>query len=222
MKKLIDIEVRDCAIPSSLADSIERKVLSDVFPWYLIRDVEAEYLRDKENWTVAEDENTVNTVQFGYSAYSIDEKNQNPVQSSFAETREISDCCCENLDNFSPYYLRLKFNLLLNHTLVNREKYNTPHIDSRLPNSYSMIYYVNDSDGDTIIFNEMVSPDKRERPEKLTIKRRITPKKNRMVIFDGNYLHASTNPVNSEKRVVLNINILNNLEEHELRHPKWF
>jgi len=220
MKNLIDVEVRDCAIPLSLADSIERKVLSDVFPWYLIRDVDPRRLQDKVNWTVAQDENTVNTVQFGYAVYSIDEKNL--VHSSFAETKTVADCCCENFDNLSPYYLRLKFNLLLNHTLVDGDKYNTPHIDSRTPSSYSMIYYVNDSDGDTVIFNEMVGPDKEERPEKLTVKRRITPKKNRMVIFDGSYLHASTNPVKSEKRVVLNINMLNNFEGHEARNQDWF
>ena len=194
-------------------------MLSNKFPWCLIRDVEPGRIEDKLDWTVAQDENTVNTVQFGSVVYSIDERLL--VQSSFSETKKVADCCCDNFDNFSPYYLRLKFNLLLNHSLVDEDTYNTPHIDSRRPNSYSMNYYVNDSDGDTVIFNEMVGQDKRERPEKLTIKRRIAPRKNRMVVFDGSYLHASTNPVKSEKRVVLNVNMLNNFEADEERHQKW-
>ena len=53
MKNLIDVEVRDCAIPSPLADSTERKVLSNVFPWRLIRDVQPRRLKDKLDWTVA-------------------------------------------------------------------------------------------------------------------------------------------------------------------------
>ena len=92
-------------------------------------------------------------------------------------------------------------------------KYNTPHIDNKFWNSYSMIYYVNDSDGDTIIFNETSDEEKKKKPEKLTINERIPPKKNRAVLFRGNYFHTSTNPIDNEKRIVLNVN-LSNLNEY--------
>ena len=70
-----------------------------------------------------------------------------------------------------------------------------------------MIYYVNDSDGDTIIFNESGGENVNKRPDKLTIKKTITPKKNRAVLFRGDYFHTSTNPTKSEKRIVLNVNL---------------
>jgi len=38
------------------------------------------------------------------------------------------------------------------------------------------------------------------------IKKRITPKKNRVVIFKGINYHAGYNPYKSKKRIVLNIN----------------
>ena len=55
------------------------------------------------------------------------------------------------------------------------------------------LFYINDSDGDTFFFNNK------------EIFKRITPKKNRLVIFDGNIKHAGTHPIKSEKRIVLNI-----------------
>jgi hypothetical protein len=59
------------------------------------------------------------------------------------------------------------------------------------------LYYVNDSDGDTFFFDN----DK-------NIVERITPKKGRMVVFDGNQLHASSSPT-SNVRVAININYIN-------------
>jgi hypothetical protein len=64
------------------------------------------------------------------------------------------------------------------------------------------IYYINDSDGDTIIFNE-----KKGFCGTPTIKQTIKPKKGRLVMFNGHHLHAGELPRTNEKRLVLNINI---------------
>ena len=125
--------------------------------------------------------------------------------------KELIDECCKKFE-IVPYYFRLKFNLLTNNYLMTKDKYNTPHIDNKYVNSYSMIYYVNDSDGDTIIFNETCNDETMTRPDKLTIKQRIEPKKNRAVLFRGNYFHTSSNPMNNETRIVLNVNLANKNE----------
>ena len=44
---------------------------------------------------------------------------------------------------------------------------------------------------------------------------RIAPKKNRFVLFDGLYYHTSTNPIENENRVVINMNFLNGKEAHK-------
>ena len=54
---------------------------------------------------------------------------------------------------------------------------------------------MNDSDGDTILFKDR------------KVSKRITPKKNRLLAFNGFKLHASSHPINSIARVVLNYNI---------------
>ena len=57
----------------------------------------------------------------------------------------------------------------------------------------SLIYYINDSDGDTIFFNK-----------KLKEIKRVTPKKNTAVLFDSNILHCGCNPIKSSMRGVIN------------------
>ena len=112
--------------------------------------------------------------------------------------------------------IRIKVNMLLNHSKVtSSNQNNVAHIDNKYFNSYSGIYYVNDSDGDTIIYNEKWSSQNPYRPENLTEKMRIAPKKNRFVLFDGLYYHTSTNPIENENRVVINMNFLNGKEAHK-------
>jgi hypothetical protein len=80
--------------------------------------------------------------------------------------------------------------------------YNVPHIDDKHDHK-SMIYYVNDSDGDTILFKERFSGDLDF--NKKTEERRISPKKNKAVVFDGLRYHAGSVP-RVNHRVLININ----------------
>ena len=72
-------------------------------------------------------------------------------------------------------------------------EHNTPHRDQEYPHTV-LLYYVNDSDGDTFFFDN-----------KKKIKDRVTPKQNRLVIFDGSTRHASSNPSHGY-RISLNLN----------------
>jgi hypothetical protein len=94
---------------------------------------------------------------------------------------------------------RIKANMLLKSDLPD-DQYNTPHIDVPDPGYKSLLYYVKDSDGDTFIFNETFNDKKT-----LTLQKRVSPKKGKAVIFDSNTWHASSNPRQSQNRVVLNL-----------------
>ena len=59
-----------------------------------------------------------------------------------------------------------------------------------------MLYYVCDSDGDTIIFNE------KEKSEKYTVQKRVTPKQGRVVLFDGDFYHTAEQPIDNIRCVV--------------------
>jgi len=68
-----------------------------------------------------------------------------------------------------------------------------PHTD-RPEEHLGLIYYVNDSDGDTIFF---------EGDKEL---QRVTPKKGRIVLFDGSTLHAGGFPTDNP-RCIVNYNL---------------
>lgn len=93
---------------------------------------------------------------------------------------------------------RMKANMLLKKP-IDADSYNVPHIDIPDRNFKSLIYYVADSDGDTFIFNETFHNKK-----DLSVRRRVSPKKGKAVLFDSNIWHASSNPREYANRVVLN------------------
>lgn len=96
--------------------------------------------------------------------------------------------------------VRIKYNILVRNPESTPANYNTPHHDA-VSNAYSMVYYCNDSDGDTFLFNEFYDG---KNPDKLTIAQRVTPKKNRCVIFESNRMHASSSPIYSKDRRIIN------------------
>ena len=67
-----------------------------------------------------------------------------------------------------------------------------------------------DSDAETVIFNEKQTPQDGERNKwddsKLTVKERILPRENRIVFFNGHYIHTGNSPVNFKRRILLNTN----------------
>lgn len=88
-------------------------------------------------------------------------------------------------------------------------KYDIPHVDIRDigKNMYTLIYYVNDSHGDTILYKETSRGSIHDDiPANPTCLNRIPPKKNRMLIFDANQVHSAPSYC-AEDRYVLNLNI---------------
>ena len=101
--------------------------------------------------------------------------------------------------------IRLKVNLQTVLPLADSNKHASPHVDlyDYNPYNYTLIYYVNDSDGDTIIFNEKYegSPIKN-----FTINKKINPQKGKAILFPTNQFHASSSPINTRGRIVINCN----------------
>jgi hypothetical protein len=82
-------------------------------------------------------------------------------------------------------------------------EYDAHHIDM-LEDHFALLYYVCDSDGDTVIFENMYSKKypKPPEPHELKEKIRVTPKQGRVVIFDGYYWHTATQPATSARCVI--------------------
>ena len=77
----------------------------------------------------------------------------------------------------------------------------TPHIDLDEGEEHIVVlYYVIDSDGDTIIYNE------RTQSLTYTEKQRVSPKQGRVVIFEGGQYHTAAQPTKGT-RCIVNYNI---------------
>jgi hypothetical protein len=88
-----------------------------------------------------------------------------------------------------------------------------PHVDFLFPNT-AAIFYVNDNDGDTILYN--VKPkDERfgydvSKDKDLKIVERVSPTANRLALFDGDYLHTGSSPRKHKNKILINSNYSKN------------
>lgn len=81
--------------------------------------------------------------------------------------------------------------------------HHAPHVDFYARHK-SLLYYVNDSDGDTVFYNERFQGD--TFVNKFTVQKKVSPKKGKAVLFDGDHFHSSGIPESTLRRVVVNIN----------------
>lgn len=101
--------------------------------------------------------------------------------------------------------MRACLNLQYSHKLPHTD----PHIDS-FEDHYVILIYLNDSSGDTIIYNDISDESKSgvlAYDSKLKVKEYITPEKGKIVCFDGKYYHANYLPDAGELRLVCAFNV---------------
>lgn len=102
-------------------------------------------------------------------------------------------------------------------TVYHKEKIiHDPHVDFLVDrdkvtqNHISTIFYVNNSDGDTVIYKEKAHNISDITPtpnlKNLTILKKIKPVANRLLIFSGNYIHTGHSPKNHSNRILINSN----------------
>lgn len=116
--------------------------------------------------------------------------------------------CYENQFGKIKSTQRIKSNLLVPQKGPSLQR---PHADDMETDSYdstgyianrkTLLYYVNSSDGDTIIYNEKFEG---KPVGELTVQQRITPVKGRAVIFDSNQIHSACLPVAKRYRLIIN------------------
>jgi hypothetical protein len=101
---------------------------------------------------------------------------------------------------------RIKVNFMYKDKDFPLHCYNTAHVDVTPDRSSkdfkTVLFYLNDSDGDTFFFNENARDGV---PEKLTIQHRQSPKHNMAVMFDSSQYHASSPPRITDYRISINI-----------------
>ena len=105
--------------------------------------------------------------------------------------------------------------------IPNKTRKNIIHVNQDFPHLV-LLYYVNDSDGDTILYDKTfddipftLHPDKYY---DMNITHRVTPKKGRVLIFDGTYYHAPSSPSKS-MRCIITLDLLGNFLDNSYSFP---
>lgn len=138
-------------------------------------------------------------LQYVHTMYDYDEeKDETLVASQYHQT--ATDVLNKLMTHFkvSTYkMLRAKANFQPQYKYAKPGTFNVPHVDVPLKHTV-VIYYVNDSDGETFLFKDK---------EAKKIMTRISPKKGRFLVFDGGLTHAGSHPYESKLRTVINYDI---------------
>ena len=172
MEKIL--QVFDDIIPLYQQDFIEKlltnKVKDNKFCWMY-----------NSNLTTPSSNNTLEEVGFSRNLFSYD--NIYSLLSPFYKFCEIQNIIPYNLSNVRTFL----------QTPNPNPSTQEPHTDQDKPHLV-FLYYVKDSDGDTVFY------DKNKK-----ILKKVTPKKGRVVSFDGSILHAGSSPSKST-RIIINVN----------------
>lgn len=152
------------------------------------------------------DEQIYPTVDFTVK-YELTAEENGIVPISFTHTLKSSNRLSPQLANFSliPIKVCEHLNIYLKDIIVGRVfltmPYNSqleharPHTDRSIPH-WVVLYYVNDADGDTVFFDRNGKEYQR-----------VSPKKGRVIFFNGNIMHGGGIP-KKHPRCVVNFNIM--------------
>lgn len=177
------MKIIDDVMPEVMQDQLHNICISKEFAWTYLNDVTWD---DK-----AEKMDKISYPSFAHVAIL----NGIPGSITPSTSSLISSMllCMSDKAQLDPNLIhRVRFGMYL--PIANPPLHNNIHVDMFEPHTVCL-YYVNDCDGDTFFFDNSRQ-----------IVDRVTPKKGRMVMFNGLTFHASSMPVNSNYRISLNIN----------------
>lgn len=187
-----DVIVIDQAVPKVIQDMIENIAVGDKITW--LRHSGATY-NDAQSKIFPATPNAVDAPQF---THLIHDQKQ-PVSQLFSVILPVLTAIPYTIKQI----IRIKMNLGIPVATDNPDSHGMPHVDFTEIKEplLSAIYYVNNSTGDTLIFDQRFG-----HKGPLSVKMRIAPKKGRLAVFDGALLHAGNTPRTSVPRININFN----------------
>jgi len=177
--------VIDDFIDESYQNHIEMFLLYPELQWYF-------YPATSENTSDVKLDNHYEAPQFVHTFYDYFLKENSPHLNTILN---ILKGLYNNTNIGEIKLLRVKSNLQMMRSNNTEKNFTKPHRDMD-EEHFVLLYYVNDNDGKTFLFND-----------DLSIKDAIMPKKGRALIFDGKLLHASSHPIKYENRLVINYDL---------------
>lgn len=208
------MQVIDNFFPEEMFRQLQRNVLGPNMPWYYVPTISA------PPWLQVDDPMAKETDGMQCVFY---DKDRNLASAEYMFLRQYFLIMLEKLGYTENNLLRVRASLKWPKPGITSEYYNIPHIDSASTHK-TIVFYLNDADGDTRLFHQRQDPNTKtlhsnpSDEEKMeyakqfiksgfTIEHSVTPKANRLLMFDGLQYHTAGMPVNSDRRVIFNINL---------------
>jgi hypothetical protein len=190
-----EIVVLDNFLPEQYANRVEKEMLHPTIPWHYMSDITYDVER-LEGITIDKPR-----PAFAHKMY---DKNQGVISNAFGFVLPIAYFACEQVKFQITEVIAARSFLTVP---IGSNEADHPHVDREVSHMV-VLYYVCDSDGDTIFYDKTFRDvDPRDlKPGMLSEIKRITPKKGRAVVFDGSRYHASTRPT-INKRLVINFGL---------------
>jgi hypothetical protein len=185
----------DDLVEPAIADEIERSLSSITFPWHYYANVNYG-ARPPEGQPGVFQADSRFQNSFGFSSLIF--PHEEPHSPLMEHPKHILEAFINKHGIRPKQLLRIKANLLVRSAAPEGPRPFTPHVDMPKPH-WAMIYYVNDSDGDTVILDKTY-PDWAG----AVVTRSVSPKKGRAILFDGRHYHCGTCPAKHDTRIVLN------------------
>lgn len=191
------VEVED-VIPKSYQNQIEAELTSDQLPWYFRLDPGRTVSVLGPSGTDAMYSGFTNTVFHA-------ENTGAPPSPVTALLLPLLLMFCDKTQR--PYSRLLRIRLGLYPRSLTDVAHH-PHVDFYFPHD-NAIYYVNDADGDTVVFEETFDDVPKAalpgylREGRFKVARLVTPKKGKMIAFDGKQYHASMHPMTATHRIAI-------------------
>jgi hypothetical protein len=195
-----DIKIIDNLLPERYTEELEKLITGTLFEWFYAKDIAYE---------------------------KHDELKQ--VNDGFSHIFHLPSYNSKHYDFVKPmlYHIEEKLGIKM-HTIIRVRAnllqkahpgdmtWNNEHIDYGGPH-WVGIYYLNDTDGPTYVFDQRLSqiPAKNKtdkvindfvRDTEFTVAQAIEPKRGRLAVFDGDRFHASSKPRDHNARFVIAIN----------------
>ena len=193
-----DIIVIDDVIPTYKQNQIEDLFVSSRLPWIFFKDIA---ISDSEIKRLG-----ITKLTPGIGCYI---KQDNPAYVNeflLKETSTIPQSACRKIGKECKDIFNGRSFMHFPLASELRTEHDNIHVDVKYEHLVCL-YYVNDSDGDTFIFDK-TSKDTPFllKSTKLEVVQKVTPKKGRVVLFNGNRYHSSSGPTKGI-RCILNFNI---------------
>ena len=190
------MHIIDNFLPANEFDRMHRAVLSEEFPWFYSETVS---ILPEENHVV--DPMAIETDGLHHIIY---DREANVESFTYKWLDVFMTRLEDELGYTREHLIRARLSQKTPRVGFTSENYNIPHVDYPRPHDV-LIFYLNDSDGDTWFFNQRFTV--LDRPVLFTTEQRVSPKANRLLAFNGLRYHTASNPINTNRRVILNINL---------------